>query len=174
MSNKTKLSGMAWATCLALSLSISAPPAGAEQGHEVDAIYRLFLAPEIDLEAVEAAYADDVIHVGRPDEALIAGRESFIESNILPLASVVNTGRAQVSGRFLIVRRAVGPELINDVGYFHSEMAMEGRTTIEQLQKFSWVFRKGDDGRWRVITDFDATPADLALLPEIRPAFVIE
>lgn len=170
----TKLERLAWTACAVLALTISAPPAGAAQGHEVDAIYRLFLAPEIDLEAVDAAYAEDVIHVGRPGKPLIAGRESFIESNILPLASVVNTGRAQVSGKFLIVRRVVGPELINDIGYFHSELAMEGRTTVEQLQKFSWVFRKAEDGRWQVITDFDATPADLDLLPEIRAAIVIE
>lgn len=159
-----------WLTCGALAvgaLATLALPAGAETEHDVDAIYRLFLAPEIDLEAVRAAYADDVIHVGSTDKPLIVGKEAFIEANILPLAGMVNAGRASVNGRFYIVRRVVGSELVNDVGYFHSLLEMEGRTMIEQLQKFSWVFRKAPDGRWRVITDFDATPADIEVLREI-------
>lgn len=171
-----KITSNSW-TCAVMALGLLGAiesPAVAEKPHDVDAIYRLFLAPDINLDAVKAAYADDVIHVGPPGEALISGKESFIEANILPLTSVVNTGRATLSGRFLIVRRVVGGDLVNDVGYFHSELQMEGRTTIEQLQKFSWVFRKSPDGHWQVITDFDATPADLEVLPEIAAAYVIE
>lgn len=167
---------MGW-TCAGFTLGILAAVASAtfaEETHEVDAIYRLFLAPAIDLEAVEAAYAEDVIHVGPPGEALVSGRESFLEANILPLASVINTGRATLDGRFLVVRRVVGTDLVHDVGYFHSKLEMEGRTTIEQLQKFSWVFRKSPDGRWQIVTDFDATPADLEVLAGVVPVRVIE
>jgi ketosteroid isomerase-like protein len=157
-------------TILLLTLAAGAQAA---DGHPVDKIYRLFLADQIDAEAIEKAYAEDIIHVGRESTPLLRGREMFLQTNILPLAAMVNAGHAKVGGRFYIVRRVEGEELLNDVGYLYARVEMEGQATIEQLQKFSWVFRKGEDGVWRVITDFDATPADLSMLSGIEATLVI-
>ena len=155
-------------------LFVLAATAAAESGHPVDSIYRLFLAPTIDLAAVEAAYASDIIHVGAPNQPLLIGRDAFIQTNILPLASMIESGQARLTGRIYIVRREIGSELVHDVGYFYVKVQVDGQPTNEQLQKFSWVFRKTDDGIWQVITDFDATPAELSLLGDIAAIHVIE
>jgi len=44
---------------------------------------------------------------------------------------------------------------------------------IEQLQKISWVFVK-EGGAWKVVTDFDGTPAPLDLIAGLQPQFTIE
>lgn len=158
-------------TILLLTLAAGAH---AQDSHPVDDIYRLFLAEKIDPAAIEEAYAEDIIHVGREGTPLLLGKEMFLQTNILPLAAMVNAGHATVGGRFFIVRRVEGKELLNDVGYLYARIEMKGQATIEQLQKFSWVFQKGESGAWRVITDFDATPAELSMLSDIEPELVIE
>jgi len=52
-------------------------------------------------------------------------------------------------------------------------MTMPGEEARDHLQKFSWVFLKLD-GKWRVVTDFDGTPAPLSLIDELETQFIIE
>jgi hypothetical protein len=133
----------------------------------------LFFESPFSLKEVEKTYRDDIIHVGRPETALIQGKRSFMETNIAPLASMVDEGQIEISGTAHIVRRIIVGDMANDVGYLHMTLKRANGESFEQLQKFSWVFvRVG--GKWKVVTDFDATPAPLNLLDSLEAGIVVE
>jgi hypothetical protein len=138
----------------------------------LDNIYRLFLAKKVDVEEVRKHYHETVIHVGRKDTSLLIGREAFMATNIEPLAAMVNSGQMSLTGKMYIVRRVIEGNMANDVGYLYSEVGTPDGKSIHQVQKFSWVFLKGEQG-WQVVTDFDATPAPLDVLKGIEPQRVI-
>jgi len=145
----------------------------ADDNEQIDDIYRGFFVKPLDIETIETRYRDDIIHVGRPDTSLLSGKQTFMETNILPLAQMVNTGQIGISGKAYVVRRIIIGDMANDVGYLHVRMSMEGREPSEQLQKFSWVFVRKDN-EWKVVTDFDATLAPLTVLDELKPQRTIE
>lgn len=126
-----------------------------------------------DLSIIEDLYRSDIIHVGRADAALLRGKENLMQINIRPLAEMVNSGHVSISGRAYVVRRIVVGDMANDVGYLHMTITMPDGQSQEQLQKFSWVFLKSE-GRWRVVTDFDSTPAPLSLIDELETQFIVE
>ena len=147
--------------------------ARADDDTELDDIYRGFFRAPVDIKAIETRYRDDIIHVGRPDTPLLSGKQSFMETNILQLSQMVNTGQVDIIGKAYVVRRIIVGDMANDVGYLHLRMSMDGGDPIEQLQKFSWVFVNTED-EWQVVTDFDATPAPLSTLDGLEPQRTIE
>jgi len=100
-------------------------------------------------------------------------KPTFLATNIAPMAEMVNSGRIEFEGKVYVVRRIVSEEMANDIGYLQSTMRSSDGESMEQLQKFSWVFLK-EEGTWHVITDFDATLAPLDILDSINAEFVIE
>ena len=145
----------------------------ADDDAELNAIYRVFFDSPVSLEEIGALYRDDVIHVGRPSTELIRGKPNFLETNIAPLVEMVNQGHIKISGIAYIVRRIIVGDMANDVGYLHMTVKKADGESVEQLQKFSWVFvRMGR--KWRVVTDFDATPAPLALLDNLKAEFIVK
>ena len=145
----------------------------ADDNEQIDDIYRGFFQTPVDVEAIENRYRDDIIHVGRPDTPLLSGKQTFMETNILPLSQLVKTGQVDIIGKAYVVRRIIVGDMANDVGYLHLRMSMDGGEPIEQLQKFSWVF-VNTKGEWQVVTDFDATLAPLTVLDELKPQRTIE
>jgi len=145
----------------------------ADDDAQLNDIYREFLGSSVDVEAVEMRYRDDIIHVGRSNTPLIRGQQSFMDTNILPLAQMVNEGQIEISGRAYIVRRIIVNDMANDVGYLYMKLKQADGEPIEQLQEFSWVFLK-ENGRWRVVTDFDGTPAPITLIESLHPQFTVE
>ena len=145
----------------------------ADDNNELNDIYRAFFDSPVSTEKIESLYRDDIIHVGRPGTALISGKSTFMEINILPLAEMVNTGQIEFSGKAYIVRRIILDSVANDVGYLWTSIKQGQGDPLEQLQKFSWVFVKEDD-KWRVLTDFDATSAPLELLENLQAEIVVD
>ena len=96
-----------------------------------------------------------------------------METNILQLSQMVNTGQVDIIGKAYVVRRIIVGDMANDVGYLHLRMSMDGGDPIEQLQKFSWVFVNTED-EWQDVTDFDDTPAPLSTLDGLEPQRTIE
>ena len=86
---------------------------------------------------------------------------------------MVNSGQIEISGKAYILRRLIVGDMANDVGYLYARVTQADGQPVEQLQKFSWVF-VNHGGEWRVVTDFDGTPAPLSLIQEIQPQFVVE
>ncbi len=164
---------------LALLLGACAPDAGAPSRDrsaddaEIDEIYRAFMADSIDLELIEGLYREDIIHVGQPGTDLIAGKARFMETNIVPLADVVNSGQLNIDGRAYIVRREIHGDMANDVGYLFASISEGDSEPVEVVQKFSWVFIHDGTG-WRVITDFDGMPAELSVLDRLTPQRIVE
>ncbi len=91
----------------------------ADDDAELNGIYRVFFDSPLRLEEIEKNYRDDIIHVGRPRTELIRGKRSFLETNIAPLATMVNEGKIEVSGIAYIVRRIIVGDMANDVGYLY-------------------------------------------------------
>jgi hypothetical protein len=144
-----------------------------DDNEAIDEVYRAFFGPSADVEAIETLYRNDIIHIGRPDSALLIGKPDFIATNIEPFAAMVNSGQVEIEGRAYIVRRLIVGDMANDVGYLWMRLQQPDAEPIEQLQKFSWVFVK-DNGKWRVATDFDAIPAPLSLLPDMQAERIVE
>lgn len=158
--------------CLSSMLLVSCAP-HIDDDAALNDIYRAFFQTPIDTDSIERLYRDDVIHVGRPETPLLSGRGDFMEAAILPLAEVVNSGQLEVSGKAFIMRRLIVGDMANDVGYLYAMLRQSDGEPIEQLQKISWVFVK-EGGAWRVVTDFDGTPAPLDLIAGLQPQFTIE
>ena len=159
--------------CLFFLIVLVNGVAVADDHAELNAIYRTFFVSPISLDEIETYYRDDIIHVGPPGAGLIQGKANFLETNIAPMAAMVNKGEIEISGVARIVRRVIIGDMANDVGYLHMTGKPSNGETFEQLQKFSWVFVKVDD-RWRVISDFDATPAPLSLIDGLESEFIVD
>ena len=125
------------------------------------------------LDRLESLYRDDIIHVGRRNAPLLQGIDAFMTTNVVPMAEAINAGEVSFKGTAYIVRRVIIGDMANDVGYLRSAVTYPDGRAAEQLQKFSWVFAR-EDGRWRVLTDFDGTSAPVELLGDLQPRFVIE
>ena len=145
----------------------------ADDNEELNDIYRAFMTSPVDVEHIESLYRDDVIHVGRNEAPLIQGVSDFMETNVTPMAEAINSGAATFKGRAYIVRRVITEDMANDVGYLHSSISYPDGRSGAVVQKFSWVFIR-ENGRWRVLTDFDGTRAPIDLLEELQPQFVVE
>lgn len=143
-----------------VSLVLTTP---AMASRSIDDIYRVFIDRPLDRDEISALYVKDIIHVGRAGNELLRGRSDFMGTAIDPIMQSLHNGDFKISMRFYIVRRLQTPEMANDVGYVYSQVEARDGTVVEGVQKFSWVFLKvGQD--WKVATDFDATPANLAAL----------
>lgn len=152
---------------------VACADAFADDGEELNGIYRAFMTAAVDIEHIATLYHDDVIHVSRKDAPLQRGIGEFMATNVVPMADAINAGEVNFKGKAYIVRRVIVGNMANDVGYLHSAVTFPDGRAAEQLQKFSWVFVK-EDGRWRVLTDFDGVSAPPELLEELEPEFVIE
>lgn len=160
------------AVCVTL-LVLAALPVRADDHEKLNDIYRQFFMPRVNVEKVADSYADDVIHVGRQNTALLHGKPAFLAANIAPFAEMVNSGQIEFQGKAFVVRRIMSDDMANDVGYLYSVIRTPDGEPQEQLQKFSWVFRKVN-GSWKVVSDFDATLAPLETLNSISAEFEIE
>ena len=159
---------------LAIFLLGSATSQASEKDNRaLDEIYRLFLGNQMDVQKVAKVYHPEVIHVGPAEQSLLKGKDKFLSSNILPLAEMINAGKVKLEGKVYLVRRMMGPQMANDVGYLYMKLTNAEGKSIKQLQKFSWVFAKAGQS-WQVVTDFDATPAPLAVLDQLAQARVIQ
>lgn len=154
-------------------LAITQAAFGEDDNQSIDNIYRLFLTSTPSVEAIEQRYAADIIHVGRVGTPFISGKETFMRTAVEPIVEMIQSGQAKVGGRFLILRRDIGTLLANDVGYFHMSLQIGDNPPVDSFQKFSWVFRKDGD-QWKVITDFDATPATEEIVKGATPIRLIE
>ena len=154
-----------------------APTSTLADGHtddeQLNDLYRQFFTAEIDVEAIASTYRDDIIHVGRPGTTLVVGKPYFIETNIAPFAMMINSGDLGFEGTAYIVRRIISGDMANDVGYLHSSVTLPDGNHAEQVQKFSWVFIREDD-EWKIVTDFDATPAPLEVLDGLEAQIVVD
>lgn len=137
----------------------------ADDGEQLDALYRTFLSERIDTEAVADSYSGSIIHVSRPGLPFLKGKSLFLETNIAPLAQMLNAGQAKLKMRFLVVQRTIGPTLANDVGYIHSLLTLPDGSVSESVHKYSWVMQKSD-GQWQILTDFDGVEAPKTVLDE--------
>jgi ketosteroid isomerase-like protein len=135
-------------------------PVHAGDNEELDSIYRLFMQNQLDMKSVDLAYADNVIHVNTPNQPLLQGKQDFLEINITPMKTMVDSGQLKVNLTAYVTRRVITGEMANDVGYLHTAITMPDGEIKERVRKFSWVFLK-QGGVWKVITDFDATQAPL-------------
>lgn len=153
---------------LFLLLAVSANAMSTQQvdNDGLDHIYRLFMAQPVELDKIASHYRPDVIHVGKPDAALLQGKEAFMQTNIVPFANMLADQSLSFSLKVYVVRRLVTEDMANDVGYLYSKVVMPDGQQVEQVQKFSWVFTRADD-IWLVATDFDRT---LATLEELQLA----
>lgn len=145
----------------------------ADDDEQLNDIYRNFFHGTVDIEKTESLYSDDVIHVGPPNAPLIRGKKPFMDSNIIPLNDFITEENLALSGKAYIVRRLIMDNIANDVGYLYMKIESADGKSSEQLQKFSWLFEKTED-TWRVVTDFDGTPAPLSVLDELEAQIVIE
>ena len=145
----------------------------ADDGEELNNIYRAFMTTPVDAEHIRTLYHEDIIHVGRKNAPLQRGVDDFMATNVMPMAEAINAGEVSFEGRAYIVRRVIVGDMANDVGYLHSAVSFPDGREAEQLQKFSWVFVKRG-GRWQVLTDFDGTPAPPELLEELEAEIFIE
>lgn len=159
--------------CLLLAVAGLATPAVGDDNAQLNAIYRQFFVSPVDTAEVATTYREDIIHVGLPGNPLVRGKPDFLATNIEPMAQLVNSGAVELEGRAYVVRRLVIGDMANDVGYLYIKARQPGGDPTEQLQKFSWVFVR-EECKWRVATDFDATPASLSALDGLEAAYVVE
>ena len=145
----------------------------ADDNEQLNGIYKAFLTSPVDLEHIRSVYDPDVIHVGHDMTPLLRGIDEFIDTNVKPLADAINSGAIAFTGKVYVMRRSIVGDMANDVGYLHAVVDSPEHGRSESVQKFSWVFVKAD-GRWRVLTDFDAQAAPLDVLDGLQAAFVIE
>jgi len=138
----------------------------ANDNEQLDEIYHLLLEPKPSAKAISARYGETVIHVGPNGKSLIEGRDDFLTQNIEPFVGALVAGQFDLTGAFLITRRVIGEQLVNDVGYLYARIETPDGRVQELVRKFSWVFEK-TDGEWVVITDFDATPAQLDVIDTV-------
>ena len=158
---------------LSLILVACGAPALADDNEQLNDIYRAFMTAPVDLAHIETLYHPDVIHVAHSNTPLLRGIDEFITTNIVPMAEAINTGAITFTGRAYVMRRIIIGDMANDVGYLHAAVESPERGKSERLQKFSWVFVR-EDGKWRVLTDFDSQVAPVELLDELEPEFLIE
>ena len=158
---------------LTLAAILTSGPGLADDNAELNAVYRGFLGAEVDVAKVGMFYGDDVIHVGAADSPLLIGKETFMATNIQPLADRVNAGQLQIEGKFYIMRRIISGDMANDVGYMYLRMKEPNGDHSAHVQKFSWVFVRAGD-TWQVVTDFDSTQAPLSVLEKLRAQIIIE
>ncbi len=57
---------------------------------------------------------------------LLRGKQDFLETNIAPLAELINAGQIEVEGIAYIVRRVVVGDMANDVGICKTGRCVEG------------------------------------------------
>ena len=145
----------------------------ADDGEELNNIYRAFMTTPVDAKHIRTLYHEDIIHVGRTNALLQRGIDDFMATNVMPMAEAINAGEVSFKGKAYIVRRVIVGNMANDVGYLHSAVSFPDGREAEQLQKFSWVFVK-KDGRWQVLTDFDGAPAPPELLEALEAEIFIE
>lgn len=155
-----------------LIFSLGSCAAETPDDENINEIYRLFLVDQIDLAETAERYNPAVIHVGAADTPLIVGRDALFEKHMAPIAEMIASGALSIEGKFYIVRRVIGAELAHDVGYFYSRIEMDGQPPVEAVQKYSWVLENAS-GKWRVITDFDGTPAPLSVLENLETQLII-
>lgn len=135
------------------------------QDKDIDHIYQLFTGERIELDKVELHYHPDVIHVGESNAGLLQGKEAFIAKNIMPTKHMLESGQFELSLKFFLVKRFISDRMANDVGYLYSKVTTPDGETMEQVQKYSWVFVQ-QNGVWQVISDFDRTMASLSDLKD--------
>ncbi|MEP1741698.1 MAG: hypothetical protein ABJI60_21215 [Kangiellaceae bacterium] len=156
----------------ALIVLTTIPNAKSDASLQLDNIYRLFMQDKIELKAINLVYDESVIHVGKTNSALLDGKKDFIDTNIKPTIKMLESRQFKLKLIAYVVRRVLSTDMANDVGYLYSEISLPDGKQLKQLQKYSWVFIN-ENGIWKVITDFDATPADLAILPFISAERII-
>jgi|GEM_PF-2965382 len=158
---------------ISISLLTALPIQASSDDQQLDNIYRVFFNPKIKLSDVTPHYAENVIHVSKPKAPLLIGKESFMATNIVPLIQMIRSGQMTFSGKVYLVRRIIKGDMANDVGYLYAEVRTPDGQHHRQLQKFSWVFVK-TDGHWKVVTDFDATLADIDKVTDLAKFRLLE